>query len=160
MTPPHPEPSGAGAERVDIALGSNLGDRAAHLAGARAAIAAFPRTRLVAATEVEETPPVGPSGQGAYLNQMLRVETSLEPQELLRRLLDVEQAAGRVRDPARRWGPRTLDCDIVRFGARSIAEPDLVVPHPELGRRDWWQRELASLDALAGERAAGAEAVA
>jgi len=66
------------------------------------------------------------------------------------RLLAVEAAAGRARDPARRWGPRTLDCDIVRFGARTIDEPGLTVPHPELPNRDWWLRELAELDALLG----------
>jgi 2-amino-4-hydroxy-6-hydroxymethyldihydropteridine diphosphokinase len=99
---------------------------------------------------VEETAPVGPAGQGPYLNQMLRLATALPPRELLDRLLAVEAAAGRVRDPARRWGPRTLDCDIVRFGAHTIDEPGLTVPHPELLNRDWWQRELAELDALLG----------
>jgi 2-amino-4-hydroxy-6-hydroxymethyldihydropteridine diphosphokinase len=136
-------------ELVDVALGSNLGDRDAYLAAARAAIAAFPRTRLVAATRIDETAPVGPAGQGPYLNQMLRIETALAPHELLDRLLAVEEAAGRVRDPAARWGPRTLDCDIVRFGDRTLATPRLTLPHPELVRRDWWQRELAELDRAA-----------
>ncbi len=146
--PAAPELLGA-PELADVALGSNLGDRAAHLAAARAAIARFPATRVAGASRVEETAPVGPAGQGPYLNQMLRLETRLPPRALLDRLLAVEQAAGRERDPARRWGPRTLDCDIVRFGARVVAEPGLTLPHPELGRRDWWQRELAELDAAA-----------
>ena len=139
-----------GSETVDVALGSNLGDRAAHLAAARAAVAAFPGTRVVAASAVEETAPVGPAGQGPYLNQMLRVETALAPEDFLDRLLAVEVAEGRVRDPALRWGPRTLDCDIVRFGARALRTPRLTVPHPELPNRDWWRRELAELDAAAG----------
>jgi 2-amino-4-hydroxy-6-hydroxymethyldihydropteridine diphosphokinase len=136
-----------GGEVVDVALGSNLGDRAAHLAAARAAIAAFPRTRLLAASRVEETAPAGPVAQGPYLNQMLRLDTALDPHDLLDRLLAVEAAAGRVRDPAVRWGPRTLDCDVVRFGAREIRTARLTAPHPELARRDWWRRELAELDA-------------
>ncbi len=146
-------PSGVGGgvapAVADVALGSNLGDRAAHLAAARAAVAALPGTRVLAAPRVEETAPVGPAAQGAYLNQMLRVETTLAPEALLDALLAVEAARGRVRDPALRWGPRTLDCDVVQYGGRRLATPRLTVPHPELARRDWWQRELAELDALA-----------
>jgi 2-amino-4-hydroxy-6-hydroxymethyldihydropteridine diphosphokinase len=148
------------AELVDVALGSNLGDRAEHLAYARAAIAALPGTRILAATRVEETAPVGPAGQGAYLNQMLRVETMLAPHALLDRLLYAEAAAGRVRDSALRWGPRTLDCDIVRFGDRVMHTERLTVPHPELARRDWWQRELAELDAASVVGIPAAEPVA
>jgi 2-amino-4-hydroxy-6-hydroxymethyldihydropteridine diphosphokinase len=154
MTAAGPGPVGAPGEVADVALGSNLGDREAHLAAARAAIAVFPRTRLLAASAVEETAPVGPVAQGAYLNQMLRIETALDPHELLDRLLAVEAAAGRVRDPALRWGPRTLDCDVVRFGARTIHTPRLTLPHPELARREWWQRELAQLDAALAAGAA------
>lgn len=141
------ETPGAADERVDVALGSNVGDRHAHLAFARAAIAALPGTRLVAASRVEETAPVGPVPQGAYLNQMLRLATRLAPGELLDRLLEVERAAGRDRRPEVRWGPRTLDCDVVRFGARRIRSDRLCVPHPQLPHRDWWRRELAELDA-------------
>jgi len=129
---------------VAIALGSNLGDRAAHLAAARAALGRLPGAQVVAATAVEETAPVGPVAQGAFLNQMVLVETTLTPRALLDALLDIERAAGRVR--AERWGPRTLDCDIVRFGARTVREPGLTVPHPELPNRPFWQRELAELD--------------
>ena len=132
------------AERVAIALGSNQGDREAMLGLARAAIARLPRTTLVKASAVEETAPLGPVRQGAYLNQMLLVETGLEPRALLDALLAIEQQAGRVR--AERWGPRTLDCDIVLFGSREIREPGLSVPHPELPNRDFWKRELLSLD--------------
>ena len=135
-------------ECADVALGSNLGDRAAHLAAAQAAIAALPGTRVAAASRVEETAPVGPVAQGPYLNQMLRLETSLDPHALLHALLGVERAAGRVR--AERWGPRTLDCDIVRYGRRAVRTARLTLPHPELPRRDWWQRELVELDAIAG----------
>ncbi|MGA2383500.1 MAG: 2-amino-4-hydroxy-6-hydroxymethyldihydropteridine diphosphokinase [Gemmatimonadales bacterium] len=132
-----------GVERAAIALGSNLGDRAAILARAREAIAGLPLTRLLAASDVETTAPLGPIAQGPYLNQMLLVETALEPLELLEAVLAIERAEGRVR--RERWGPRTLDCDIVLYGDRTIREPNLVVPHPELPNRDFWQRELRQL---------------
>ena len=132
------------AERVAIALGSNLGDRDAALALAREAIGALPGTRLLGASPVEETAPLGGLAQPAYLNQMVLAETTLEPRELLAALLAIEQRAGRVR--RERWGPRTLDCDIVLFGDRSVCEPGLTIPHPELSHRDFWQRELQALD--------------
>ena len=87
---------------------------------------------------------LGAVPQGPYLNQMLLVETGLEPRALLDALLALERAEGRVR--AERWGPRTLDCDIVLYGDRSVQEPGLVIPHPELPHRDFWQRELKELD--------------
>ncbi len=128
-----------------IALGSNLGDRAAHLAAARAALEALPHSRVISASSVEETEPLGPVPQGPFLNQMVAVETTLSPRALLDALLTIERAAGRVR--TERWGARTLDLDIVRFDARTVNEPGLVVPHPELPNRPFWQRELAELGA-------------
>ncbi len=147
-------------EIVYVALGSNLGDRGAHLAVARMALHALPRTRVCAASRVEETPPIGPAGQPAYLNQMLRVETALDPDTLLDAAHAIESAAGRRRASEERWGARTLDVDLVLIGARAIASPTLRVPHPELGRRDFWQRELAELgvDWEQAVRAAGASA--
>lgn len=130
---------------VYLALGSNLGDRDAHLAMARARLDALPGTRVTAQSPVEETAPIGPSAQGPYLNQMLRVETTLEPEALLDACLAIEAEAGRDRATSPRWGARTLDLDLVLFGARRIATPRLRVPHPELPRRDFWQRELATL---------------
>jgi 2-amino-4-hydroxy-6-hydroxymethyldihydropteridine diphosphokinase len=133
----------AGGEAVYVALGSNLGDRAAHLAAGRAALAALPGTRLVTASAVEETAPLGGKSQPPYLNQMVLLETRLDPRALLEACQAIERAEGRVRDE--RWGSRTLDLDIVRFGQRRLAEPDLIIPHPELANRDFWQRELAEL---------------
>jgi len=126
-----------------VALGSNLGDRAAILARARGAIGRLPATRLAAASTVEETAPLGPVPQGPYLNQMLRVETALGPRALLDGLLAAERAEGRVRTV--RWGPRTLDCDLVLYGDQRVDLPDLVVPHPELPNREFWIRELREL---------------
>lgn len=126
-----------------IALGSNLGDRAGFLEQARRALATLPGTRLLRASSVEETIPLGDVPQGPYLNQMVAVETTLSPRELLDALHDIERAAGRERTV--RWGPRTLDLDIVMFDAQTIDEPGLTVPHPELAHRDFWRRELAAL---------------
>jgi len=132
------------AERAYVALGSNLGDREGHLAAARAALAALPRTRLVAASAVEETAPLGGMAQAPYLNQMVALETRLEPRALLAACQAIERSRGRIR--TERWGARTLDLDIVRYGDRRVAEPDLIIPHPELPHRDFWQRELAELE--------------
>ena len=132
-------------ERAYVALGSNLGDRAEHLAAARAALAALPRTRLVAESSVEETAPLGGMEQPAYLNQMVLLETALAPRALLAACQAIERSRGRVR--GERWGARTLDLDIVRYGHRRIADPDLIIPHPELPKRDFWIRELAELEA-------------
>lgn len=138
-----------------IALGSNLGDRAGHLSRARAAIAALPGCVVLAESDVTETAPIGPPGQGAYLNQMLAVETSLAPHALLAHLQEIERAEGRVR--GERWGARTLDLDIVLLERQTVSAPDLTVPHPELARRQFWRDELAQLrDRLGAARARGA----
>ena len=126
-----------------VALGSNVGDRDAHLAAARKALLAMPRSRVIAESAIEETAPLGPVPQGPYLNQMVAVETELSPRELLTELQRIERAAGRTRDV--RWGPRTLDLDIVRYENQTIGEDDLQVPHPAAEERDFWRRELAEL---------------
>ena len=134
---------GPARERVYVALGSNLGDRSAYLQYARQALAALPGTALIATSAVEETAPLAGMDQPPYLNQMVLLETTLTPRALLEAGQAIEQRAGRVRTA--RWGPRTLDVDIVRFGERHLAEPDLIIPHPELPHRDFWLRELAEL---------------
>ncbi|HEX9349047.1 MAG TPA: 2-amino-4-hydroxy-6-hydroxymethyldihydropteridine diphosphokinase [Gemmatimonadales bacterium] len=129
-----------------MALGSNLGDRAAHLAYARERLGALPGTRLVAASRVEETAPLGggPVAQPPYLNQMVLLETTLEPAALLEHCRRIEAERGRER--RERWGPRTLDLDIVRYGNQTVRQPDLTIPHPELPNRDFWRREIAELE--------------
>ncbi len=126
-----------------IALGSNLGQREVFLAQARRAIAAIRGTRVLGETVVEETAPIGPVPQGPFLNQMIAIETELSPGELLTELHRIEADAGRVRRT--RWGPRTLDLDIVMFEHQSVQEKGLSVPHPELSKRDFWLTELATL---------------
>jgi len=140
-------------ELVYVALGSNLGDRAAHLAYARNRLGTLPDTRVAASSRIEETAPIGPVPQGAFLNQMVLLETTLAPRDLLGHLHAIEAERGRERQAGLRWGPRTLDLDIVRYGDWVVSEPGLTIPHPELPHRDFWLRELAELEALSPARA-------
>jgi 2-amino-4-hydroxy-6-hydroxymethyldihydropteridine diphosphokinase len=143
--PSRPEQGRTQREPVYIALGSNLGDRDAHLRAARERLARLPETALVATSSIEETSPLSGMQQPPYLNQMVLLETALEPRALLAALQDIERSEGRIR--TERWGARTLDLDIVRFGRRHVREPGLIIPHPELANRDFWRRELAELEA-------------
>jgi len=136
------------SEIAFIALGANLGDRAANLSAARAALSMVAGVELLAASSVEETVPLGTLVQGPYLNQMVAVATTLEPHALLLRLQRIERQLGRIR--TQRWGARTIDLDIVRFGERSLQSPTLVLPHPGLADRAFWLREVAELDQLLG----------
>lgn len=136
--------SPAAPARVYVALGSNLGERARYLAAARAALNDLPGTRLVAASSIEETEPLGDMDQPAYLNQMVLLETTMAPRDLMHAGQAIEEANGRVR--LAHWGSRTLDIDIVRYADLALAEPDLVLPHPGLALREFWQRELAELE--------------
>ena len=138
-------PKSMAREAVFVALGSNVGGRDEHLAFARRRLAALPETELKAESRIEETAPIGAVDQGPYLNQMVLLESALDPHALLDACLAIEEDRGRRR--GERWGPRTLDLDIVRFGDRVIQTPKLTVPHPELLHRDFWQRELAELQA-------------
>lgn len=132
-----------------IALGSNLGDRERHLAHARGAIARLPWSRVVAESSIEETLPLGQADQPMYLNQMVALETSLTPRQLLDRLHAIEGREGRVR--SERWASRTLDLDIVCFAEQTANEPGLEIPHPGLADRAFWRRELAELRGGVGE---------
>lgn len=137
------------SERVYVALGSNLGDRAALLAKAVRQLSATPEITVLATSRVEETPPLGGRDQPAYLNQMVELETTLSPRALLNRCQQIEEHLGRVRRAGDRWLSRTIDLDIVRFGDRRIDEDGLTIPHPRLAERDFWRREL---EELASER--------
>lgn len=125
--------------RAFLALGSNLGDRRAFLAEAVASI-----PDLVAVSPVYETDPVGgPEAQGAYLNLVVELDTDLTARELLELCGRLESAAGRVR--LERWGPRTLDVDVVWIDGVAVDEPDLVVPHPRMLERRFVQVPLLDL---------------
>ena len=118
-----------------IALGSNLGPREAHLEAARQALAKTPDCELVGWSRVYQTPPVGPPGQGPYLNAVIRLRTGLGERVLLERMLAIERERGRVRAGPERWTARTLDLDLLLYGDRQLSLPDLVVPHPRLHER-------------------------
>ena len=119
--------------RVVVGLGANLGDAAATLDGAVAELAAEPGVAVLARSATYRTAPVGGPEQPDYLNAAVLLEVSLEPLELLRRLQAVEQGHGRVRTV--RWGPRTLDLDLLLWDDRAIDDADLTVPHPRLTQR-------------------------
>lgn len=128
--------------RVAIALGSNLQDRDALLRDGAAAIAGIDGVWLVALSQVEETEPFGPP-QPLYLNQMVLVETVLFMPDLLSQLQAIEMRYGRDRSTVK--GPRTLDLDIVWADDVIVTSSELLIPHPGLTTRRFWQRELAEL---------------
>jgi len=128
--------------RAFLGVGSNEGDRWAHLARAGHALAAAPGVALLRASSVWETAPVGPP-QPSYLNAALELETRLPAGELLRLLQQVEAEAGRVR--RERWGPRTLDLDLLLYGEERLEEPGLQVPHPAMAERAFVLAPLAEL---------------
>lgn len=140
------ERSSAGAVRVYLGLGSNLGDRAAMLARARGLLDT-PDLRIVAASRVYETSPWGVADQPRFLNQVIEAQTTLSPREVLERCHAVEARLGRERSS--RWGPRTIDVDILLYGTWVVSEPDLTIPHPQLAHRAFVLVPLAELDASA-----------
>jgi len=127
-----------------VALGRNLGDRAAFLALGRRELAALPDTVLRAETDAVETAPLGGLAQPAYLNQMVLLETGLDPHRLLGECHRIEGLAGRER--CTQWASRTLDLDLLRHGEMLCDTPTLVLPHPGLRDRLFWAREMATLE--------------
>jgi 2-amino-4-hydroxy-6-hydroxymethyldihydropteridine diphosphokinase len=131
--------------RAFLGLGSNLGDRAAHLQFAVDGLAAR-AGRVVAISPVYETDPVGGPPQPDYLNAVVAIETTLSARELLGVAKGLEAEAGREpADPDRRWGPRPLDIDVLMVGEERINEPDLVVPHPRIHQRAFVLAPLADV---------------
>ena len=132
---------GAGVRRAFLGLGSNVGDRQRYLTDAVESL-----TGVVAVSPLYETDPVGGPDQDPFLNVVVELASALTPRQLLGVAHRLESAAGRVR--GERWGPRTLDVDVLLVGDLIVDEPDLVVPHPRM-----WQRRfvLAPLADLAPE---------
>jgi len=128
--------------RAFVGLGSNLGDRRALLAGA---VAGLRRGGdVVAVSPLYETEPVGgPGGQGPFLNLVVELATSDSPRRLLERCQELEAAAGRVR--RERWGPRTLDADVLYVEGEAVDDEDLTVPHPRMWERRFVLAPLADL---------------
>ena len=126
--------------RAYVGLGANLGDREATIRRAAALLGA---ARL---SPILETEPWGYADQPKFLNAVAEVETDLGPRQLLDRLLEIERELGRVREGPR-YGPRTIDLDLLLYGEEVVEEPGLTVPHPRLAERLFVLQPLASLDA-------------
>lgn len=138
-------PSG-GASRAAVSLGSNLGESQRLLERARAALAGDPRIELLAASRARRTPPQGVTDQPDFLNQVLLLGTDLSPWELLDRCLRVEASLGRVRGPVR-WGPRTLDADVLAYDGLVVRDVRLTLPHAALPLRPFFLEMLREVGA-------------
>jgi 2-amino-4-hydroxy-6-hydroxymethyldihydropteridine diphosphokinase len=132
--------------RAYVGLGSNLGDRAAAIGRAVELLGRTPGVRVVAVSELRETDPVGLADQPRFLNGACVLETELGASELLRRLQAVEQVLGRRREGVPRFGPRTIDLDLLLYGQETIREPGLEVPHPRLAERRFVLEPLVELE--------------
>ena len=153
--------------RAAIGLGGNLGDAATTLRQAIEALGALPGTRLLRASRLYRTPAWGLTAQPDFINAVALVETTLAPMALLDHLLAIERCFGRVRVDGERWGPRTLDLDLLLHGEAQLDVPGLQLPHPRLHERafalvplvEGWPDAVipgiggaqACLDAMAGE---------
>lgn len=144
--------------RAFVGLGSNLGAREATIARAVELLSDAEGVELVAVSHLRETEPWGPVEQPRYMNGVAEIETDLPPRALLGVLLAVEQALGRERG-GERWGPRTIDLDLLVYDDITIDEPGLTVPHPRLHERRFALEPLAELapDAVVGGRGTAAE---
>lgn len=131
------------AETAYLGLGSNLGDRLENLRSAVRLIASARGVTVRRSSRVYETEPVGPR-QPPFLNAVVEVRTDLDPRGLLEACRAVEDELGRVR--AERWGPRTIDVDLLSFDELTLDEPDLVVPHPRMHERGFVLVPLLELD--------------
>jgi 2-amino-4-hydroxy-6-hydroxymethyldihydropteridine diphosphokinase len=134
--------------RAYVGLGANLGDREGTIGRAVGLLDATAGIRVRRVSTLRETEPWGPIEQPPFLNGVAALETDLEPRELLDVLLDIEQRLGRVR--GERYGPRTIDLDLLLYGEVVVDEPGLAVPHPRLHERRFALEPLAELapDAL------------
>jgi 2-amino-4-hydroxy-6-hydroxymethyldihydropteridine diphosphokinase len=126
-----------------VGIGSNLGDREAYVRRALELLAAEEGIEVVAVSELRETEPVGPVEQGPFVNGAALLATELSPRDLLDRLLAIEERLGRVRNE--RFGPRTIDLDLLVYGDDVTDEPGLTVPHPRLHERRFALEPLADL---------------
>jgi 2-amino-4-hydroxy-6-hydroxymethyldihydropteridine diphosphokinase len=139
-------PGPPAATTAFVGLGSNLGRRRKTIETALALLATLDGIELVGVSVLSETEPVGLEDQPRFLNGAARVTTTLPPRQLLDRLLSIERRLGRVRGVGPRFGPRTLDLDLLLYGDEVIDEPGLVVPHPRLHERRFALEPLAELD--------------
>lgn len=122
-------------ENAFLGLGSNLGDRQSYLDVARRQLAAHPAVQIIQSSSLYETEPVGYLDQGWFLNQVVEIETILDPEELLLFTQEIENELGRKR--LIHWGPRVIDLDILLYGNRVMNTPDLIIPHPRMYERQF-----------------------
>lgn len=127
-----------------LGLGSNMGDKEQNIRDALNKLSANPRIKLLKLASLYETSPWGNTDQDWFLNTVVEIDTDLSPQELLKVMSQVEEELGRVRE--QRWGPRTLDLDILLYGEDKVNEPDLQIPHPRLTQRAFVLVPLAELN--------------
>ncbi|MCR9218249.1 MAG: 2-amino-4-hydroxy-6-hydroxymethyldihydropteridine diphosphokinase, partial [bacterium] len=140
-----PEPTHIPANAF-IALGSNLGDREFAIESARTALGRHPEIETVRCSSLIETDPVGPPGQGPYLNGVTMVRTTLSPRALLDAMLAIERSLGRIREEStERWGPRTIDLDLVLYSDLIIDEPGLTIPQQRLHERRFVMQTLVQI---------------
>lgn len=130
---------------VYIGLGSNLDDPVSQVNRAIDALAGIPRTELRAVSSLYRSTPMGPSDQPDYINAVAALLTQFEPEQLLRELQTLELAQGRDRSAGERWGPRTLDLDMLVFAGRRVSAEDLAVPHPRIAERNFVVLPLADI---------------
>jgi len=145
--------SEAAPARAFLALGGNVGDSRATLDRAVAMLADTPGVALVARSSDYRTPPWGVTDQAPFINLCIAVDTTLPPQALLRRMHEIERALGRDRATEQRWGPRTVDLDMIAYGDLTLNEAGLVLPHPRLFERAFVLIPLAEIaggQAIAG----------
>ncbi|MFL5922982.1 MAG: 2-amino-4-hydroxy-6-hydroxymethyldihydropteridine diphosphokinase [Gaiellaceae bacterium] len=129
-----------------VGLGANLGERAAAIDAALDLLRAVVGVEVVAVSSLRETDPIGYVDQPRFLNAAAELETTLSASELLDRLLAIERRLGRVRGEGPRFGPRTIDLDLLLYGDKQIDEPGLQIPHPRLHERRFALEPLAELD--------------
>ncbi len=135
-----------------LSLGSNMGDRLGHLKAATHALAQSENIEVIKVSSVYETDPWGYEDQRPFYNAVIRIRTTLSPMELLRLCQTIEHQQHRVRQV--RWGPRTLDIDILMYGDRAVNSLELTIPHPRMEERDFVLVPLAEITSgrLAGDR--------
>ena len=132
--------------RAYIGLGSNLGEREATLREALTRLGELDGVAVVAVSSFRETDPVGNVDQPRFVNGAAEIETNLGPRELLESLLEVERSLGRDRSREGRWGPRTVDLDLLLYGDEAVGEAGLEIPHPRLAERAFVVEPLLELD--------------
>ena len=127
-----------------IGLGSNLGDREDYINRALKMLAGAEQTEVARVSDLSGTAPLGGKNQPRYLNAVAQIKTALNPENLHKKLVDIETSLGRTR--AKKWSPRTIDLDLLLFGAEVINSPDLTIPHPQMHLRSFVLKGLCQLN--------------